>query len=145
MIIYSRHSLMQPDPPVTCAPVGRKHTTQCTPFQPPLRGRQKESGAGGVPRPRTPSCAWSRNLLLRGPSCSAGTSSLVATTDCLHPGMILGCRPSVVATKDEVPVEQEGPQDGKERPRRASSICRLSLGLRSYCRCTYSLINPTSQ
>ena len=48
---------MQADSPVTCAPVGGQHTAQCTAVHPPLRGRQKESGAGGIPRPSTPSCA----------------------------------------------------------------------------------------
>ena len=33
------------------------HAAHCTACHLPLRGRQKESGAGGVPRPSTPSCA----------------------------------------------------------------------------------------
>ena len=52
-----------------------------------------------------------------GPSCSTGTSSLVATTDGLHPRIIPGCRQSVVATKDEVPAEQEGPRSSRLRLR----------------------------
>ena len=48
---------MHADLPVTCALVRGKHTAQCTAVHPPLWGRQKESGAGGVPRPSTPSCA----------------------------------------------------------------------------------------
>ena len=129
---------MQQDSPVTCAPVGGQHTAQCTAVHPPLRGRQKESGAGGIPRPSTPSCAADGAPDTLGTRSRCHSDGHDSRPQKEHGGGSPPCSFQGPRLRYAPPPPWFVPRQREKGGQSLSPICRLSLRLGSYCGCTYS-------
>ena len=133
-----REHVLLPDSPVTCAPVGGQHAAQCMAARPPLQGGSKGLSRGTCPDPAHHLALETvpRTLLehLALATLTAMMADLEKNTLVVRQSVLFKVRATVIAllSRDLFQDREKG------RGRSPSPICRLPLGLGSYCGCTYS-------